>query len=361
MNKKIYNIMEVTSNAIRGCIIAPPGKKLVVADLSNIEGRYAAWVAGESWKLESFRAYDHHLLDKFGDKIPDGKGDYLREGPDLYKLAYAKAFNIRPEDVTPPQRQIGKVMELMLQYEGGVGAFLTGAATYNTDLAELAKIAWPLIPPRVKKDAIEFWAWTIKKRRSTFDLPQKVFCTCDALKRMWREAHPAISSYWPELKEAFATVTERGGSVQCRKLIFRKDGVWLRIIMPSGRALCYPSPKVEKGQCSYMGVNPYSRQWCRIKTYGGKLFENVVQAGARDVFKGTDMRPGANLPSTLHMIEEAGFNILLPVHDELICEAPDTDEFTSERLAELMTSAPSWADGLPLAAGGFECKRYRKG
>lgn len=69
----------------------------------------------------------------------------------------------------------------------------------------------------------------------------------------------------------------------------------------------------------------------------------------------------SNFPTTIQHIFDAGYEVLLPVHDELICEAPDLPEFNAAHLSSIMVKAPSWAEGLPLAAGGFECKRYRKG
>ena len=260
------NVMELTSSAIRGAIVAPPGKKLIVSDLSNIEGRCAAWLAGEQWKLDAFRAFDQ------------GKGH------DLYKLAYAKAFGIRPEDVTKDQRQVGKVLELFMQYEGGVGAFLIGAASYNIDLDDMAEKAHPSIPQRILNEANSALAYAKKMRRSTFGLSDRTWIVCDSLKRMWREAHPGISSMWGELGDQVrAAILHPGVTRECRMLKIRRDGAWLRIRLPSGRALCYPSPQVENGKITYMGVNQYSRKWARLSTYGGKLFENICQGVARDV------------------------------------------------------------------------------
>lgn len=327
------NVMELTSSAIRGCIIAPPGKKLVIADLSNIEGRVQSWLAGEKWKLQAFRAYD------------------AGTGHDLYKLAYAKSFGIKPEDVTKDQRQVGKVQELALGYEGGVGAFLTFAAAYGIDLEVMADQAYDAIPDDILREAKGMLEWTKKKRRSTFGLSDKAWIVCESFKRSWRAAHPAIASLWNELADTVRTAIRKPGvTYQCRVLKIRRDGSWLRIGLPSGRCLCYPSPAVDDGgQISYMGMHQYSRKWTRLKTYGGKLFENICQAVARDV-----------LTHNMPLIEEAGYEIVLTVHDEDITEAPDSPEFNEAELSALLANNPPWAPDMPLAAAGFETYRYRK-
>lgn len=327
------NVMEATAATVRGCLVAPKGKKLVVADLSNIEGRMQAWLAGEHWKLKAFAAFDRG------------------EGEDSYKLAYARAFGIDPADVDSYQRQIGKVMELMLGYEGGVGAFITGALTYGFEISDLAERAWPTIPGDVLHEAEGFYEWTLKQRRSTLGLTEREFVVCDSLKRMWRGLHPAISSYWKELNEVIVlAITKPEVTFQCRKLKIRRDGAWLRIVLPSGRALCYPKPQVdEKGRVTYMGVNQYTRKWQRIHSYGGKWYENVCQAGARDI-----------MAHAMPLAETAGYEIDLTVHDELVTETPDNENFTAEGLRKILATVPVWAEGLPLAAGGWEGYRYKK-
>jgi len=305
----------------------------VVADLANIEGRAQAWLAGEVWKLQAFLDYD------------------ARTGPDLYILAYSKAFHIPVEEVTKKLRQIGKVMELMLGYEGGVGAYITGAETYSIDLDVMAIAARDSIPLAVWDEVQSYLKWVRKQRRSTYGLTDDVFCVCDSLKRMWRGAHPMIASQWKDLKEAtIAAITNPGNTFTCRKLKLRRDGNWLRIGLPSGRALCYPAPQVDDtGRISYMGQNQYTRQWTRLYTYGGKLFENVCQSLSRDIMYDA-------MPS----IEAAGYEIVLTVHDEVICEAPDSPEFNEEHLSNILATNPSWCKDMPLAAAGFSAYRYRK-
>jgi DNA polymerase len=323
---------------VRGCIIAPPGKKLVVADLANIEGRNGAWLAGEEWKLDAFRAYD------------------TSHGPDLYVMAYATAFNIDPEDVEKWQRQIGKVMELMLLYAGGVGAFVTGAETYGIDLDDLARRAAPLIPPRIRKEAEDMWKWCHDpkhkmRRRFICGLAFEVFVVLDSLKRLWREGHPMVVSLWTDIEDAIRHAIARPGiTIECRMFKLRVDGAWLRIRLPSGNYLCYPSPRVaDDGAISYMGMNQYTKQWQRIGTYGGKVLENASQGIAGDVLK-------AAMPEA----EDAGYEFVLTVHDEGVTETPDSKIFSGAALAGMLAKQRSWTTGLPLAAAGSEMYRYHK-
>lgn len=331
----VDNVMQLTSSAIRGCIVAPPGKKLNIADLSNIEGRVQAWLAGESWKLKAFRDYDAGV------------------GADLYKLAYSKSFGVAPEDVTKDQRQVGKVQELALGYEGGVGAFVTFASAYSIDLDDLAAKAARAIPPNVWGQANIMLEWHRSKNRDpdrALGLSERAWLTCESFKLAWREAHPNIAQLWKDLDNTVrAAINTPAKTYICGVLKIRRDGSWLRIGLPSGRALCYPSPAIEKEKITYMGINQYSRKWCRLQTYGGKLFENICQAVARDVM-------AYNMPQ----IEAKGYEIVLSVHDELLTETPDDDRFSSDELSELLAAPPAWALDMPLAAAGFETYRYKK-
>lgn len=287
------NVAELCSSAVRGALVAAPGHKLVVSDLSNIEGRVLAWLAGEDWKTKAFSDFDAGV------------------GHDLYKLAYARSFNKKAEDVTKDERQIGKVQELALGYQGSIGAFSSMAALYGVFLPE----------PEV-----------------------------DAIVKAWRKAHKAVVSLWYDLENAAKEAIRAPGTRQVvRDLTVGYKDNWLRIKLPSGRYLCYPNAGLSEGSIVYEGVNQYTKKWETIETYGGKLVENVVQAVARDV-----------LASGMQRAEAAGYAVCLHVHDELITETPDTDEYSVDELSRIMSTNPGWALGLPLAAAGFETHRYKK-
>lgn len=181
-------------------------------------------------------------------------------------------------------------------------------------------------------------------------LSTNAWLVCESFKRAWREAHPNISNMWKELSVAvFNAIEAPGSTFTCRKVKVNCSGSWLRILLPSGRFLCYPKPKIEDGKITYLGVNQYSRKWERLSTYGGKLFENINQAAARDVLT-------HNMPA----IEQAGYRIVLSIHDEIITEAPNSPGFNAEHLSSLLAANPPWATDMPLAAAGFESYRYKK-
>lgn len=324
----------VLPNLLRGEIIAPAGKKLIVADYSNVEGRVLAWLAGEEWKLQAFRDFD------------------AGHGHDLYKLAYARAFGVKPEDVTKPQRQIGKVLELALGYGGGAPAFARFAKAYGIDLSDMAEYVKSTAPRAVWLEAVDGYPYFVEKNR-TGGLEREPFIACDVLKRLWRKSNPKIVQFWANVGQAVQKTIVSRESVRVGYVAFARTESFLVIRLPSGRLLCYPSPKtnpgVGKDSFTYMGVNQFSRKWEKIESYGPKCVENACQAVACDL-----------LSEGLLRMDAAGYKTVLTIHDEAITEAPDTDEFTFKKMEHLMSTLPDWAPGLPLVAAGYEAYRYRK-
>ena len=294
------NVTDLCSSAVRGCLVAPEGRKLVIADLSNIEGRVLAWLAGEDWKVKAFCDFDRGV------------------GHDLYVVAYAKGFNVDPEEVVDNKkngdgsmRQYGKTMELACGYQGGVGAFRT--------------MGGPAVAAMTDEEI-------------------------QPLVSAWRKSHPNVVKLWYGVEASAKQAIRKPDELSHYDMLQfdMKDG-WLRIKLPSGRYLSYPNAAIEDGRITFDGTNQYTRKWERVETYGGKLVENIVQAVARDVFM-TGM-VGA---------EAHGYEVCIRVHDELITETPDTADYSVAQLASIMATNPSWAVGLPLAAAGFETHRYKK-
>lgn len=244
--------MPVLSNLLRGLLIASKGKKLVVADYSNVEGRVLAWLAGEEWKLKAFRDFDAGV------------------GHDLYKLTYARAFNVKPETVTKAQRQMGKVLELGMGYGGGAGAFRTFALAYGIDLHDMADAVKSSISPTIWAEACE---WYPKALLGGFTegMDKEVFLACDSVKRAWRKANAQIVQFWYDMDAGVRQALIEGGPVRVgRHITVDKKGNYLRVRLPSGRYLIYPSPRIDDDGISYFGVAQVSRKWARIRSWGGK-------------------------------------------------------------------------------------------
>lgn len=293
--------MSILGDCIRGFIKAKKDHQFLVCDFASIEARVLAWLASEEKILKIFRSH--------------GK---------IYEHAASNIYQVPIESVTKEQRQIGKVAILALGYGGGVGAFQTMAKAYGVELEDQQ---------------------------------------ADNIKLAWRDAHPKIVGYWYELDQA-AMRAVANPNLKCfagendRKVIFLKNGSFLWCRLPSGRAICYPYPKLEqvltpwgdtREALTYMSVDAISHKWERTKTYGGKLSENLTQAVARDI-----------LSNAMFSLEEKNYPVVMHVHDEIVCEVHKKSPCTIKDMETIISLPPLWAKDLPLSASGFNCLRYQK-
>ena len=325
-------VMAAASNCLRGTIIAKPGHKLLVADLSNIEGRMLAWCAKETWKINAFSDLDRGV------------------GHDLYRLAYASSFGIPVDSVTKDQRQIGKVQELALGYGGGVGAFLTFAVKFDLDLDQIA-LGLKNTLPSVLWDECSAYTASVK---TTLGLNPMTYTAIEAVKRLWRLAHPQTTALWKGLenicRQAIETKDQSNPTpFKYGRFIALAVKKWLKIDLPSGRVICFYDPKITDGNITYYGINQYTHKAGAIKTYGGKIVENVVQAMSAHILK-----------DAVLILESKGYPVVLTAHDEPVIEVPDSSDYSVSTVINVLSDPPTWSHGLPLNAKGFETYRYRK-
>ncbi len=335
-------LMRYGAAALRGIVVAPPGKKLAVADLSNIEGRMLAWVSGEEWKLKAFREYD------------------AGTGPDLYNITAASIIGGDPWKVEKKNRNVfGKVPDLASGYMGGVPGYQTFARAYNVRMADY----WDVIQREIDAEHVckaqENFVRRGREQAAQLEISEIEWIASETCKLAWRARHPATQRFWYALQDAAKnairyddTIFYAGEHIKVRTV--RRCGQrWLVVGLPSGRFLTYFDPKLVDDSITYLGEaaedGKTSRHWTRIWTHGGKMTGNVCQTLARDI-----------LAPTLQTAEERGYTPILTVHDEVLTEVPDTDEFSEAGLIEILASNPEWAVGLPLAAAGFTARRYKK-
>lgn len=238
--------------------------------------------------------------------------DLFEAGGDIYCETGARMFRQVVEKHSP-LRQRAKVAVLACGYQGGVGALKTmGGEKLGLSEEEMADIV-----------------------------------------AAWRAANPKIAQLWWDINAAAIAVIKDGGTRAVGRIRLAHDKGALIITLPSGRPLVYPSPRIGENRfggesITHMGVG-VNRKWGRIETYGGKLTENTVQATARDI-----------LAHAIARLERSGYPVVMHIHDEVVTEVPE-GRGSVEELCALMSQAPPWADGLPLAAEGFESTYYRKG
>lgn len=368
--------LHLLSDAIRGFIWAAPGHDLIQADFSNVEGNILAWLAEEEWKLEAIREINANP-----------------EMPDMYRRTAASILGLPIEEVTKrhwARQEVGKPAELGLGFGGGVMAFVTFANAYGVDLDKIAGSILAQASGERLERAVKRYEGQAKRGLSGTDiLSRDAWIACEVVKLGWREQNSAIAKSWRDVESAARDAVANPGQVFTAakvSYLHRNGFLWARL--PSGRCLAYGSPqlkdqvwakvKLDDGSWSdsevmdrataerderagkvqiegytsaaitALGVDPITKKWTRSALYGGLLVENNTQATARDL-----------LVNGMWKAEAAGYPIIITVYDEIVAEVPrgfgDLEEF--ERL---ICELPDWAEGLPLKAGGWRGKRYRK-
>lgn len=340
------NLMLFGAAALRGTLIAPPAKKLVVADLSNIEGRVLAWIAQENWKLQAFRDYD------------------AGTGPDLYCITASTIIGGDPWEIKGKNRNaFGKVPDLASGYQGGVAGYQTFARAYGLKMSDFWDTIQQMIDPAHVAKAWDNLASWGRPQLESLEIDEIEWVASETCKLAWRARHPATQAFWYALggraRDAIKNpgkVFQVGPYIKLRTVTHMGQR-WLVVALPSGRYLTYFEPHIvgtgRDETIAYWGESAEegktTRQWVRVFTHGGKMTGNCCQTIARDI-----------LAPSLRAAEDRGFLPVLTVHDEILTEAPDTDAFSAAGLVEIMASNPTWTEGLPLAAAGFEAPRYRK-
>lgn len=312
--------LDALAGLVRSAVYAEEGKIFRVCDLSSIESVTIGWVTDCERLLNVFR-----------------------NGLDAYKDYATELYNIPYDEVTKQQRKQAKPATL------GCGFRLGGGELYDGKKTGLWGYAENMGVDMTRKEA--------HKNVKTF-----------------RSVYPEIPKAWYALEDAIMRTIRKGTPTKACKCVFsivRSERVtkdkFLVCKLPSGRRIFYHKPlikkkpfvfkdsktgekkKVIKDQITYMGKMQNGRKWVRIDSHGGKFIENIVQAIARDI-----LREG------IINAHNDGFNIVMHVHDEIVCEEHERGNHTLEGLRECMIRPIKWCADMPLNAAGHEGKFYRK-
>lgn len=288
---------DVLKSMLRPALVPRAGHSFVVADWSAIEGRVHPWLSN----------------------CPAGEAklDVFRSGRDPYIVNASVTFSRAYEDILADheagksdQRQVGKVQELALGFLGGPGAFATFGRIYGVRLTD-AEVARAV--------------------------------------NGWRRANPWAMAHGQALEAAYIRAMRYPGQeFPAGRVIYLFDGLHLWYALPSGRVLCYPFARLEEDGISYAKASwkpaADAKEWPRARLWRGLACENVTQAVAHDVLR-----------FALRQLDD----VVLHVHDEIVVETADA-RGTTAAMTEVMTTAPTWAEGLPLGIDIKTMERYGK-
>lgn len=290
------SVPHFASAMIRSMIRAPKGKVFYGADFLSVENKVTVWYADDEYGISIFN-----------------------DGLDQYRMWCQDHFDIEYDDVTKAQRAMGK--QVILGCCFGMG--------WKTLIKTCAKYGIIVSPKQAKR--------SVKK---------------------YRAMYPEVMEFHKDLAEAaMNAIGNPGRSFSCSYLKCRVEGEFLYIKLGSGRMLAYHKPEVRREKApwgqyiptvTHMGTNTYTKKWMRLSASPGRLTENVVQATARDI-----------MVDRSFAIEEAGYPLILSVHDELIAQTPE-DFGSTREFVSIMDDQPDWISGIPITTEGWKGQRYRK-
>lgn len=285
------SISSTLSELIRTCIIPSDNSRFIVCDFSQVENRVAAYVCKSQYMLDAYA-----------------------KGEDLYCAVASKLFglDVKKDNENASYRKYGKICCLGLNYGAGVqGLKNFGAVAMGIKESELQNLV-----------------------------------------QTYRATNPEIVQAWRGVEGAAKHVIKTGEASYWNGFKFTYERGILFIELPSGRRLAYCKPRMGVNNFGgesirYEGVG-MNHKWELLETFGGKLFENLIQAFAADLLFEAMERLTAN-----------GYKIIFSVHDEVVIDAPNGSGSMEDVIA-IMCESPSWCSDLLLKAEAYECNYYLK-
>lgn len=308
--------MDVLAACTRPVIQAPPGYVFIDADLAAIENVVLGFLADEQRILRVFRK---------------GLDPYIDFATYLYERAYEHLFaEYKNGDKGP--RTVAKPGVL------GCGYMLSAGKEYEdkktgemeaTGLLGYGRAMGVFLTHEQAQLSVDVWRRTFKK----------------AVK------------FWYEIEGAAKDCLKRSIETSAGPVSFDYKKPFMRMHLPSGRALHYCRADVREWLAPWGEYKPTvtyeqieKHQWKRVSTHPGKLTENADQAIARDI-----------LAHGMRNATREGIPIVFHVHDQIVGLAKE--EHAHERLRtliECMTDLPDWCGDLPVKAAGHISKWFVK-
>ena len=408
--------LSVVGNIIRSLVIAAPGKKLYCGDFSNIEGRGLAWEAGEETKLDVFRLNDAKLgpdpylvaaaaiygvpietLTKDSPERQIGKvaelacgyqgskgafyamaGAYGLVLPEAQVIAAVDGWrNAHPKTVefwrNVERAAVDAVLDPGRWYEVECVAFIRSGSFLFMELPSGRRLAYPY--PRYEEIqkpwgpgmAVTFMGVDTRNKSPTKGKWTRLSTYGGKLVENCLAAGTEVltDSGW-KLIETVATADKVWDGVEwvghdgvvakgeqatgwCRGVRMTADH---RVLVDGGFlpawAVDYTPSGLWEPVLDILNAGPRQRFTVRGVSGNAFIVHNCTQAIARDVLRDAMFR-----------LENAGYEIVMHVHDEIVCEV-DEHFGSLKEFEAIMAEVPRWAKGFPIKVEGWEGDRYRK-